>query len=207
MTSIKALTELYNPLFVADTPNWVRKNEILLNYARKSNLVVGGSIAMAITRKKCVKIPGDLDFFTNSHDDVIKFLEAIMKYLHKKPGSHYRIFANNQTKFTLPGVLSHYRLEGPPYWLPICVMVLEQPIRFFAWHGLRVQFFDDVVAAAKDVTKRDGKERVDVKPLNFDIKFDDGWDYDQHFHKTSQKSNDFVDTYACGDQGESKCFS
>jgi hypothetical protein len=200
ITATEALSKLYGPLFVEDAPNWVRKNELVLNYARKSNLVVGGSIAMAITRKKVVKIPGDLDFFTNDNEDAMYFLTAMMYYLHKKPGSHYRIFVNNQTKFTLPGVISHYRLEGPPYWLPICVMVIEKPIRYFAWHGLRVQFFDDVVAAAKDVTKRDGKERVDVEPIVW-----------KDAHKKTI-TMDFADDFdfpdvLCGESSDAKCFS
>ena len=46
----------------------------------------------------------------------------------------------------------------------ICVMVLEKPIRRFYWNRLSVQYFDDVVKAAKLVTKIDGKERVDEPP-------------------------------------------
>jgi hypothetical protein len=39
-------------------------------------------------------------------------------------------------------------------------MVLEKEVRSFIWNGIRVQYFDDVVAAAKQTTTRDNKERV-----------------------------------------------
>ncbi len=156
---IKGLTEIYDP-FIDDNFDWVKRNSLVLNYARRHKLVFGGSIAMAITRKKATKIPGDIDLFTNNNIDAMNFVNDIMNFLHTKKGVFYRLYVNNETQFTLEGVKSHYRIVGPPYWLPICVMVLKKPIRQFYWNAAPVQFFDDVVAAAKEVTAKDGKERV-----------------------------------------------
>jgi len=39
-------------------------------------------------------------------------------------------------------------------------MVLKDPIRKFYWNMTQVQYFDDVIAAAKKVTQRDEKPRV-----------------------------------------------
>lgn len=166
---IDGLIKLYG-VFDEKCPNhdWVERNSLILNYAKNAELVLGGSIAMAITRKKAAKIPGDFDFFTNSNQSAMNFITSIMNYLHGKKGSYYRIYVNNETKFTLEGVKSHYRIVGPPYWLPICVMVLEKPIRKFYWNSLPVQFFDDVVNAAKKTTEKDGKERVDVQKIDYD---------------------------------------
>lgn len=167
---IDNLIKLYGSLSETQSNNgWVIKNSLILNLARKHNLCFGGSIAMAMSRKKVIKNPGDIDLFTNSNTDALAFINSIMTYLHNKKGSFYRVYVNNETKFTMEGVKSHYRIVGPPYWLPICIMVLKKPIRSYFYHGARVQFFDDVVGAAKEVTKKDGKERVSMILDEFDI--------------------------------------
>jgi len=76
-----------------------------------------------------------------------------------KENIYYSIRWNNNTAFCLPNVVQHIKIKVP-YWLPICVMVLSSPIRSYFRHGLRIQFFDDVVAAAKQCTEIDGKPRV-----------------------------------------------
>jgi len=106
---IEGLESLYNPL-INEKNNWVKANSLLLNYARHSQLVLGGSIAMSITNKKPHKLPGDIDLFTNDDNHAWDFITKVQKYLHNKKGSHYRIFVNNETKFTLEGVKSHYRI-------------------------------------------------------------------------------------------------
>jgi hypothetical protein len=165
---IDGLSSLYRDF----DESWVLKNSLILNLTRKHKLSFGGSIAMAITRKKAIRKPGDIDLFTNSNEDALEFIGSIIKYLHNKKGSFYRIYVNNETKFTLEGVKSHYRIVGPPYWLPICIMVLKKPIRSYFYHGAKVQFFDDVVKAAKEVTEKDGKERVSMILDEFDWHFD-----------------------------------
>jgi hypothetical protein len=164
---ITGLEELYHP-FITENNNWVKSNSLLLNYARQNQLVIGGSIAMSITNKKPHKLPRDIDLFTNDDNHAWNFITKIQKYLHNKKGSHYRIFVNNETKFTLEGVKSHYRIVGPPYWLPVCVMVLKDPIRKFYWSSAPVQYFDDVIAAAKKVSERDEKPRVPSFTFNLD---------------------------------------
>lgn len=153
---ISALKEIYSKI----DNSWVQQNSLILNSSRRHKLVLGGSIGMAITRKIAIKIPGDIDLFTNSNDDALLFLNDIIKYLHDKKGSYYRIWVNNETKFTLEGVKSHYKILGPPYWKSICIMVLKEPIRSFYWNSARVQFFDDIVKAAQQVTLIDKKDRI-----------------------------------------------
>lgn len=160
--TVQALKDLFAPL----DNKWVDANSLVINYARGSKLVLGGSIAMAVTRKQPHKVPGDLDFFTNSYADAMDFVGKIMTFLSGKKGTYGRIGFNNQTEYVLEGVKNHVRIEGPKYWLPICVMVLKKDVRSFVWNGMRVQYFDDVVAAAKKTTKRDNKERTNWKSDN-----------------------------------------
>lgn len=155
----KIITEL-KTLFAPLNNEWVQDNSLLINYARREHLVFGGSIALAISRKKPHKVPGDIDLFTNDYDSAWRFITNVLNYLSNKKGSYGKVQFNNQTKFTLEGVKNHIRLSGPPFWLPVCVMVLEEPIRQFIWNGTRVQFFDDVVKAAKKVEKIDNKIRI-----------------------------------------------
>lgn len=168
---ITALQEIYNSV----GNKWIIKNSLVLKIAQQSGISLGGSIAMAITRKKAIKIPGDLDFFT---DDVTKaedFINRITRFLNNRKNTYYNIRINNETTHCLEGVKRHYRIVVP-FWLPICVMVLDKPIRQFFWYRQPVQYFDDVVEAAKKVTLIDGKERIDIKvdkKFSVDLKLDE----------------------------------
>jgi hypothetical protein len=163
---ITHLEELYS---IFDS-NWVVANSLLLNLARKHKLSLGGSIGLSISRKKPHKVPGDIDLFTESYNDAWNFTSEVLKYLSNKPGSYGKLVFNNETKFTLEGVKNHIRISGPPYWLPICVMVMKEPVRYFLWNRTRVQYFDDIVSAAKKTTEIDKKERV---PFSLDVSFVD----------------------------------
>ena len=153
--TILGLEELFAPL----DNTWINKNSLVLNYARNCDLAVGGSIAMAISNKKPHKIPGDFDFFTDNNENSLKFIQNIIYWLSKRPNTHYKIQINNKTDFTLPGVSHHVRITVP-FWKPICVMTLENPIRAFFYHGLKVQYFDDVVRAAREASCIDDKNRL-----------------------------------------------
>ena len=62
--------------------------------------------------------------------------------------------------------------------MPICIMVLEKPIRKFYCCGIPIQYFEDIVKSANETTTRDGKERVPRTLLeNLDITFEQE-DYD-----------------------------
>lgn len=142
---------------------WVKKNSFVLNTAKLAGVALGGSIAMAITRKKVVKEPGDMDFFTDDIKKAEDFVKRITKFLDNRDNTYYNIRVNNKTSHCLEGVKRHYRIVVP-FWLPICVMVLDKPIRQFYWNKTPVQYFDDVVKAAKKATLIDGKERVVEEP-------------------------------------------
>ncbi len=177
---ILGLEALYKSL----NNSWVNANSFLLNTARQCRLSLGGSIGIAVSRKKPHKIPGDIDLFTDSYDDAWEFTTKILKYLSNKPGSYGKLVFNNETKFTLEGVKNHIRISGPPYWLPICVMVMKKPVRYFYWNRTRVQYFDDIVVAANKTTEIDKKERV---PFSVEIDLVDDnnhtfplWDVNHH---------------------------
>jgi len=68
---IVELENLYTPIDY----KWVSRNSLVLNAARQSGIALGGSIAMAITRKKAVKEPGDIDFFTSDMKKAENFIK------------------------------------------------------------------------------------------------------------------------------------
>ena len=76
---ITGLEELYSS-FIGENNNWVKSNSLLLNYARHSQLALGGSIAMSITNKKPHKHPGDIDLFTNNDADAWDFITKVQKF-------------------------------------------------------------------------------------------------------------------------------
>lgn len=175
-------------LYAEHDNTWVKSNSLVLNYARQANLAIGGSIAMSVSNKRAHKTPSDLDFFTDNQEDSTEFIHLITAWLDRRVNTHYKLLVNHETKFTLPNVSHHVRIIVP-FWKPICVMTLKTPLRSFFYHGLRVQYFDDVVAAAKQVTEIDGKDRVppmsaasvSVQKLQtlsdiFDIDFSDEYD-------------------------------
>lgn len=166
--TIIGLEELFAPL----DNTWINKNSLVINYARNCGLAVGGSIAMAISNKKPHKVPNDFDFFTDNNDNALSFLTKIITWLAQRPKTNYKVLINNKTKFTLQGVSHHIRILVP-FWKPICIMTLESPMRVFHFKGgLQVQYFDDVVAAAKQATDIDSKDRLpfDVEAARADIR-------------------------------------
>jgi hypothetical protein len=184
---ITNLKELYSPL----DNKWVTANSLLLNLAKKHKLALGGSIGLSISRKNPIKDPSDIDFFTNSYDDAWAYATQLLKYLSEKKGSYGKLMFNNETKFTLEGVKNHIRIQGPPYWKPICIMVLKEPMRTFFWNRVQVQFFSDIVAAAKKTTEIDKKVRID-----FAVNFDESDPFVGDFEIISHKTNNDKQAYS-----------
>lgn len=153
---IEKLTNIYS-----DVGNeWIKKNELVLNYGMQSGLALGGSIALAIgSGKKAFKTPGDIDFFTDNQDAYFDFICNMMSYLFSRENTQYELKFNHETKFNLENVSDHCRLVVP-FWKKVCIMVLKTPITTYYVNGMKIQRYDDVVAAAKAVTLIDGKKRV-----------------------------------------------
>jgi hypothetical protein len=151
---VVALEELYKPL----GSEWVNQNSLVINAANRCGLTIGGSIAMAISRKKPHKIPGDIDYFTDNINHLFSFITEIQKYLLQRKGTNFMMGFNIENDYVLEGVKCHVRIKVP-FWKPICVMVLKEPVRKFYWHKMAVQYFEDVIKAAKQATEIDGKER------------------------------------------------
>lgn len=181
------ITELENIYSEFDN-SWCQKNSLVLYLARKNKLAIGGSIGIAISRKKAHKMPGDFDFFTSSYKDAWTFVSMLLDYLSRKSGTYGDIKFQNETKFTLKGVKNYFRITIP-FWLPICVMVLEEPVRKFYWETIAVQYFDDIVVAAKTTTEIDKK----VERLSFTINFDDiDLDEERHAPVSFQKEQIYI---------------
>lgn len=130
----------------------------VLHTARNSELVLGGSIGMAITHKKPFKLPGDIDLFTNDNGKAMDFcMEAI--YFLATQKVYYKVLFNNSTTRLLNDVSNHIRIQVP-FWKPICVMTVKTPLRKFYWNGIAVQYYDDITKAAKHATTIDSKPRI-----------------------------------------------
>lgn len=176
---------------------WCARNALILHFAKRNKLAIGGSIGIAISRQKAHKIPGDLDLFTDSYDDAWSFISMLSNYLSKRTGTYGDIKFQNETKFTLKGVKNYFRIIVP-FWLPICVMVLDKPVRKFYWKTLAVQYFDDIADAAKTTTEIDNKnERMS---FSLDIDWDDDIVFDAEssrriIAKTVYPSRDPTDLY------------
>jgi hypothetical protein len=153
---VKGLEELYKPL----GNEWVNNNAFVLNTARRCEIAIGGSIGMAIGRKSASKIPGDIDLFTDDYNKALAFLSTVVEFLSNKIESvGYKVQFNNNTKFTLPGVSHHIRINVP-FWKPICIMTLKSPLRAYFFKGLKVQDYRDNMTAAEEIEKIDGKPRT-----------------------------------------------
>lgn len=196
MSKKSKIIEYLDDLYHTTGKEWVKKNSLPINYAKNSRLAFGGSIAMAISNRRPAKIPGDLDFFTDCKEDAEEFILKIMGFLGNRKNTWYDMRFNHETEYVLDGVSDHIRIKVP-FWLPICVMVLKDPIRKFYKHGMAVQYFDDVVKAAKEATEIDGKERTSNYSFKYDIERDFGppvdpltggkWDLDLYMKNTTQE--------------------
>ena len=141
---------------------WPKANDVVFNLAKQNSLAVCGSLGIALACKKAEKDPGDLDFVTTRIQYAQYFIDELQAFLLNHQ-TYWKVQVNRHTKFCLPGVEAHFRFNCP-FWLPICVFVLksdELPVWFAPW-GIQVQKFDQMVAAAKQASDRDGKHRVGV---------------------------------------------
>jgi len=161
------LEKIYKPVGETD---WVKQNSFIFTMASINNLAIAGSIAIAVARKKAVKIPGDIDFVCDSVEQAKKFISSVENKLWDY-SCYYRVLTNHKTKFCPPGCSVHFRIITP-FWMPICVMVID-PAMFQWWLFCKcynVQNFNKVVQAAKDLDARDGKKRMEAIQEEDDIR-------------------------------------
>lgn len=155
MLKLKTLLgQIYEPF----GNEWVKKNGIVFDVARSTGITLAGSIAIAVARKKAVKPPGDIDFVCGSPNEALHFINALQDYLLGK-SVYWKVQVNSRTCFCPNGCTAHFRLTAP-FWIPICVMVIREVKHWRTGGGNLIQSFDDVVAAAKDLELRDGKDRT-----------------------------------------------
>lgn len=148
------LGQIYEPF----GNEWVKQNGIVFDVARTTGITLAGSIAIAVARKKAIKLPGDIDFVCHSDDEALHFINSLQDYLLSK-SVYWKVQVNSRTCFCPTGCTAHFRLTAP-FWLPICVMVIGEVRHWRAGGGNLIQDFNDVVESAKELEARDGKDRT-----------------------------------------------
>lgn len=148
------LEEIYAPA----GNEWVNRNGFVFYAAKQSDLSIAGSIAISLGRKKSIKIPGDIDFVCDNNQAALEFVDRLQNKLLSM-SVYWRVQFNSKTEFCPDGCSVHIRFTAP-FWLPICVMVVEK-VNFWRTNGgNQIQSFNDVIKAAKELDERDGKGRV-----------------------------------------------
>lgn len=146
---------------------WVKHNGFVFDQARACGLALAGSIAIAVSRKKAIKLPGDIDFVCQNNSEAQYFINILQDYLLKK-SVYWKIQVNSKTHFCPKGCTAHFRITVP-FWLPICVMVIGEVKYWRIEGGNQIQQFNDVVNAAKALEERDGKDRTSSLNVRFDV--------------------------------------
>ena len=162
-------TERLKSLYAAIGNGWVEKNELVFSEAKTCGLALAGSIGGAVASKKAKKIPGDIDFVCRDVGQAMRFHARLQDKLLQYP-TFWQIQINNRTKFCPENVETHLRLHAP-FWLPICVFVLKDGCfrQWFTPEAYPMRFFEDVKREAKEMEKRDGKERRVLEESVVDI--------------------------------------
>lgn len=156
------IASIYNAGMIPDDdPNkrWVRRHWAIIDYAGKNGIAIGGSVGMAIGHGSPVRAPNDLDFVTTDHNKAISFVLMCLNALSGYR-SRCQIRMNNMTSWVPDGALAHYRIDSS-MWLPICIFVVENMSVWYPCKNLCVQSYNEIVAAAKKLTERDDKPRID----------------------------------------------
>lgn len=152
------LGQIYEPF----GNEWVKANGYVFDSARKCELTLAGSIAIAVSRKKAIRPPGDIDFVCSSFEAARHFTGTLEEFLIKR-SVYWKTLTNSKTPFCPDGCSIHIRFVAP-FWLPICIMVIPEVNHWRVSGGDLIQNYEDVVEAAKLLDERDGKGRVEEEP-------------------------------------------
>jgi len=158
----KYLDKVYSDFLETDEYKKLRLQAKLIHKASRKGLALGGSTGLHFAYGHATKLPGDLDFITDNHMKAWEFMQwfymGIRGYKH-----HARMYIQNQTDWCPTGTLAHYKLSSSLH-MDLCIMVLPKGAlnKWYNECGVCVQAFDDIVAAAKELTKRDNKPRVEL---------------------------------------------
>lgn len=141
---------------------WIDRCAGVFYYAFRHNLAICGNIGLALGHKNPYKVPSDIDFVTDSTDSAMRFAQRLTLCAIRYP-TFIKSTISTNPRFVAPGAILHIRIESP-FWLPVCVFVINGPLRiWYARIGLRVQKYDDIVSAAREIQKKDGKHRPDIE--------------------------------------------
>jgi hypothetical protein len=160
---------------------WVNRNGIVFLSATTEGLAIAGSIAVAIGRKKAIRIPGDIDLVCAEVKQAKAFIARLEDKLMQS-SVYWKVQTNNRTAFCPDGCTTHFRITAP-FWLPICVMVIGEVKMWRTQGGNPVQQFEDVVRAAEALDERDGRDRLTEEEPRDPLK-GSKWDLDVDFSAT-----------------------
>lgn len=146
--------------------SWVRKNSFVIQSASRNNMCVAGSFAIGLATKNPFKIPGDLDFVSESVPDALLFLNELMTFLSGK-SVFYRLTCNNNNDYTAPGSNVHFRFFCP-FWKEICVMIIPKA-NYYYWKGLRIQPYGEVRWAMERIEEKSPKGRIQYDAIQDDV--------------------------------------
>jgi hypothetical protein len=150
-------------------PAFLIENYIVLKMANRYGLSIAGSFGLHLGHHRPSELPNDLDFVTDNFDGAMAFVTSLARVLQDKR-CYMRVTLSSHTKFVPVTANQHIHIECP-FWKSICVFVLPVGAVRSWWfgRGLRVQKYDDIVAAAKSLREVDGKP----PPPHFDLHDDD----------------------------------
>jgi len=153
---ISSLEGIYSP---QGDVSWVKRNSFIFTQAAVNDLAIAGSIAIAIARKKSIRQPGDIDFVCDSIERARSFIKAVEDKLLDY-SCYYKVMTNHKTSFCPPSCSAHFRIITP-FWMPICVMVIDPSMLRWWIHcgSYNVQDFNSVIDAAKALDERDNRGR------------------------------------------------
>lgn len=142
-------------------PAFAKQHSLVINSAIRSGLAVCGSLGLGVATNHPNKLPNDLDFVTDDLCRAQDFFNRLEVYLLEK-STFYRKLVNVRTKFCPKFTTTHFRFYSP-FWLPICVFVLDKDqlaLKSFFRNGVRYQDYRQVYKAAEELTTRDNKVRT-----------------------------------------------
>jgi hypothetical protein len=160
----KYLENIYVSCCKMDGYDRLIKSAGIIRAASKCKLAVCGSTGMHFGHRNPRKLPGDLDFVTDSSENALEFISKVLM-LFKKYRHYGRIYVQNRTDWCPDRTITHYKVISSIH-IDICVMVLAPGVKFNYWYndvGVCVQKYDDIRQSAEELTDRDGKHRVDLE--------------------------------------------
>ena len=150
---IEYLKELYG-----SDSEWIDRHKIVIDQYRLHNMAICGSLGRNIYGEKPI-IPNDIDLVTDSLESAMAYVSVLQKYAMSKQFSYGKLLFQNNTEFCLSGVSHHLRLETS-FWMPICIFVLKDPLKFWFKWDLKLQYMEDNKKYKKELDEKRKKDEA-----------------------------------------------